>query len=88
MVHLEVQKGLQAYKEARKNLLKLESLHEAHVRRETLSEAMREHSLGGTYRGHREYHIESDWLLVYCIDERGLVLAATRTGSYNELLGL
>lgn len=49
---------------------------------------MREHSLGGTYRGHREYHIESDWLLVYCIDERGLVLAATRTGSYNELLGL
>lgn len=53
-----------------------------------MSEAMRDHSLGGTYRGHRECHIEPDLLLVYRIDEDGLVLVATRTGSHSELLEL
>jgi mRNA interferase YafQ len=49
---------------------------------------MRDHPLGGTYHGHRECHIEPDWLLIYLIDEEGLVLVATRTGSHSELLGL
>ena len=60
----------------------------AWVNGEDLSEAMRDHSLGGTYRGHRECHIEPDLLLVYRIDEDGLVLVATRTGSHSELLEL
>ena len=71
-----------------KDLSKLESVLEALVRREVLPEAIRDHSLGGTYRGHRECHIEPDWLLIYRIDEEGLVLVATRTGSHSELLGL
>lgn len=58
------------------------------MRGEDLSEAMRDRSLGGTYRGHRECHIEPDLLLVYRIDEDGLVLVATRTGSHSELLEL
>lgn len=58
------------------------------VRVEALSESMRDHSLGGTYRGHRKCHIEPDWLLIYRIDAGGLVLVATRTGSHSELLGL
>ena len=71
-----------------KDLSKLESVLEALVREEDLPEAMRDHSLGGTYRGHRECHIEPDWLLIYRIDEEGLVLVATRTGSHSELSGL
>ena len=71
-----------------KDLSKLESVLETLVRREVLPEAIRDHSLGGTYRGHRECHIEPDWLLIYRIDEEGLVLVATRTGSHSELLGL
>ena len=71
-----------------KDLSKLESVLEALVRREVLPEAMRDHSLGGTYRGHRACHIEPDWLLIYRIDEEGLVLVATRTGSHSELSGL
>ena len=35
-----------------------------------------------------ECHIEPDWLLIYLIDEEGLVLVATRTGSHSELLDL
>ena len=71
-----------------KDLAKLEATLEMLVRGEALSESMRDHSLGGTYRGHRECHIEPDWLLIYRIDEGGLVLVATRTGSPSDLLGL
>ena len=37
-----------------KDISRLESTLEALVRGEALPEAMRDHSLGGTYRGHRE----------------------------------
>lgn len=39
---------------------KLEKTLEALVRGKNLPDAMRDHSLGGTYRGHRECHIEPD----------------------------
>lgn len=71
-----------------KDLSKLERTLEALVRGEALPDAMRDHSLGGTYRDHRECHIEPDWLLIYRVDEEGLALVATRTGSHSELLGL
>ena len=71
-----------------KDPAKLEATLEMLVRGEALSESMRDHSLGGTYRGHRECHIEPDWLLIYRIDGGGLVLVATRTGRHSELLGL
>lgn len=71
-----------------KDLSKLERTLEALVCQEVLPDAMRDHSLGGTYHGHRECHIEPDWLFIYRVDEDGLVLVATRTGSHSELLGL
>lgn len=71
-----------------KDISKLESTLEALVHGKVLPDAMRDHALGGTYCGHRECHIEADWLLIYRIDEEGLVLVATRTGSHSELLGL
>lgn len=71
-----------------KDLSKLERTLEALMREEILPDAMHDHSLGGTYRGHCECHIEPDLLLIYRVDEEGLVLVATRTGSHSELLGL
>lgn len=71
-----------------KDLSKLERTLEALMREEALPDAMRDHSLGETYHGHRERHIEPDWLLIYRVDEEGLVLIATRTGIHSELLGL
>lgn len=43
-----------------KDIAKLESALEVLVRGEALPEVMRDHALGGTYRGHRECHIEPD----------------------------
>ncbi len=74
-------RGYERAKKRGKDISKLELTLEALVRGEALPEAMRDRSLGGTYRGHRECHIEPDWLLIYRIDEDGLVLVATRTGN-------
>ncbi len=55
---------------------------------ESLPESMHDHLLQGNYAGHRECHIEPDWLLIYLIREEELVLTAVRSGSHSELLGL
>lgn len=62
-------KDYKCIKKQGKDLSKLESTLEALVNGEALPEAMHDHSLGGTYHGHCECHIEPDWLLIYRIDE-------------------
>lgn len=55
---------------------------------ETLEEKYRDHALSGNWQGHRECHIQPDWLLVYRIEENVLVLTLTRTGTHSDLFGL
>ena len=45
----------------------------------------RDHALSGDYSGCRECHIAPDWLLVYEIVERDLILYLTRTGTHSDL---
>ena len=45
----------------------------------------RDHPLSGDYIGCRECHIAPDWLLVYEIIERDLLLYLTRTGTHSDL---
>lgn len=45
----------------------------------------RDHELKGNYVGHRECHIEPDWLLIYKITEEVLILSLVRTGSHSRL---
>ena len=52
---------------------------------EELPEKYRDHPLKGDYKGHRESHIEPDWLLIYKITESVLVLSLVRTGSHSRL---
>ncbi|MBR3415602.1 MAG: type II toxin-antitoxin system YafQ family toxin [Clostridia bacterium] len=68
--------------------LKIEKLRDvvnSLARQETLDEKYRDHVLTGEYRGFRECHIESDWLLVYRVDEGELELFLFRTGSHSDL---
>ena len=46
-----------------------------------------DHSLTGDYIGFRECHIEPDWLLIYKIDAKQLLLIASRTGTHSDLFG-
>ncbi|MGI6251551.1 MAG: type II toxin-antitoxin system YafQ family toxin [Anaerolineaceae bacterium] len=54
---------------------------------ELLPETNRDHALSGNWIGHRECHIQSDWLLVYRVDDDILVLTLTRTGTHSDLFG-
>lgn len=52
-----------------------------------LPEKNRDHLLAGNYMVYREYHIQSDWLLVYRIDNNVLVLTLSHTGSHSDIFG-
>lgn len=45
----------------------------------------KDHSLTGDYKGCRECHISPDWLLVYEIIEKDLLLYLTRTGTHSDI---
>jgi len=50
---------------------------------EKLELKYRDHPLSGNWKGHRDCHIESDWVLIYRIADKNLILE--RTGSHSEL---
>lgn len=54
---------------------------------EQLPEKNRDHALTGNFVGHRECHIQPDWLLIYRIENDLLVLTLTRTGTHSDLFG-
>lgn len=43
----------------------------------------RDHQLGGDWSGHRDCHIEPDWILIYKISKDELRLE--RTGTHSDL---
>ena len=54
---------------------------------EALPAKLKDHALSGNWEGHRECHIQPDWLLVYRIEDNVLVLTLSRTGTHSDLFG-
>lgn len=78
------------YKLALKRRLNIDLLDDvirALSRGETLPEKNKDHALSGNWAGHRECHIQPDWLLVYRIEDDVLVLTLARTGTHSDLFG-
>lgn len=69
------------------NIDLLDDIIRALSRDETLPEKNKDHALSGDWAGHRECHIQKDWLLVYRIEDDVLVLTLTRTGTHSNLFG-
>lgn len=44
-----------------------------------------DHALEDEWKGHRELHFLSKWLLIYYIDEDMLSLSLVRTGTHSDL---
>lgn len=65
----------------------LDNIIRALSRGETLPEKTKDHELSGNWVGHRECHIQPDWLLVYRIDDDILVLTLARTGTHSDIFG-
>jgi len=49
-----------------------------------LTSEYHDHPLRGKYTDKRDCHIESDWILIYAVENDELILY--RTGSHSELL--
>ena len=78
------------YKLARKRNLNIELLDEIIrklARGEELPKENRDHALSGNWLGYRECHIQSNWLLIYRVEEGVLILTLTRTGTHSDLFG-
>ncbi len=52
---------------------------------ESLPPENRDHELTGNWKGHRECHIQPDWLLIYRVEADVLVLTLARTGTHSDL---
>ena len=75
-------------KMAKKRGYKLDLLNdivEKLARQEPLPKKNRDHSLTGDFIGFRECHIQTDWLLVYRVNDEELILFLTRTGTHSDL---
>jgi len=53
--------------------------------RNPLDPKYHDHALTGDYAGFRECHIQPDWLLIYLIDGKNLILTTSRTGTHSDL---
>ena len=78
------------YKQAVKRGLEISLLDDviaALAMGEALPSKNKDHPLSGNWAGHRECHIQPDWLLVYRIEGDVLVLTLARTGTHADLFG-
>ena len=79
------------YKLARRRGLNMDLLKDVVTRLangEPLDPRHKDHPLSGEWSGHRECHIQPDWLLIYRYENDILVLALTRTGTHSDLFNL
>ena len=67
----------------RKNIDKLKIILRSLTKEEELDPIQRDHKLIGNWLGRRECHIESDWLLIYKIEDDHIVFE--RTGTHSDL---
>ena len=69
----------------RKNLDKLKSILQDLIDQKPLAPKHRDHVLTGDWVGHRDCHIEPDWLLIYKIlPEENQIIFET-TGTHSDL---
>lgn len=79
----QFKKDYKRVKKQNKDLSKLKSVIENLVRKQILEPRYKDHPLSGNWKGHRDCHIEPDWILIYRITSDALFLE--RTGSHAEL---
>ncbi len=68
-----------------KDINKLTTTMDMLSQQKFLDNRYRDHKLKGDYTGHRECHIEPDWLLVYRINQNEETIIFVRTGSHADI---
>lgn len=68
-----------------KDIEKLKAVIRTLIEERPLDQRYKDHKLKGDYTGHRECHIEPDWLLVYRINQNEKTITFIRTGSHADI---
>ncbi len=79
----QFKKDIKRLQKRGKDLEKLKSLVDLFLAQKPLPPKYRDHPLGGSWVGHRDCHIEPDWLLIYKILDDEVRLE--RTGTHSDL---
>jgi len=79
----QFKKDVKLAKRRRKDLKKLEQVLSKLIDGELLDAKYRDHTLKGEYDGRRECHIESDWLLIYKLENNSIIFE--RIGTHSDL---
>jgi mRNA interferase YafQ len=66
-----------------KDLAGLQAIIKILVKKKPLDLKFKDHKLVGNWKGHRDCHIDPDWVLIYKVE--GNELHLVRTGSHAEL---
>ena len=81
----QFRKDLKRIVKRKQNIDLLDEIIQTLREQKPLDPKYRDHALTGDYAGFRECHIQPDWLLIYLIDGKKLVLTTSRTGTHSEL---
>ena len=79
----QFKKDYKRIKKQDKDLQKLKIIIDLLTNGQPLEEKYRDHQLSGKWKGHRDCHIEPDWILVYRLTTDSLFLE--RMGSHSDL---
>jgi len=79
----QFERDLKRMKKRCKNIEKLKIVLRSLVEEEGLDSIYRDHKLIGKWLGRRECHIESNWLLIYKMEDDRIIFE--RTGSHSDL---
>jgi mRNA interferase YafQ len=79
----QFERDLKRIKKRHKKIEKLKIILRSLIEEEELDPIHRDHKLIGNWFGRRECHIESDWLLIYKIEDDYITFE--RTGSHSDL---
>ena len=85
-VTTEFEKDLKRIKKRGYDIDLLSTVVNKLIAEEQLDATYRDHPLQGRYKGCRECHITPDWLLMYEIVNKTLILLLTRTGHAHRLI--
>jgi mRNA interferase YafQ len=81
----QFRRDIRNVKKRGKSLDKLKFIVTMLLNNEDLPIKNRDHQLTGNWAGHRECHIEPDWLLIYRIYLETSTLELVRTGTHSDL---
>ena len=81
---------LKTIKKRRKDLDKLTTIVNMIANGEQLDAKYRDHELNDNkrFKNCRELHLEPDWLLVYKINKKDLILFLMETGTHSDLFNM